>query len=111
MGHQLPPQFSELQHYAAQWALPTEKDRFHKRVGTPLSEVREFNDAMHARIHDVIAYLNEFPLDSAEPQVVTLLNMAKAYMETSHPVDLDWATTDLADAFPPDRFTFASPSC
>ena len=111
MEQELPAQFAELQRYVAAWALPTEKERFHKRISTPLAEVRRFNDDMHARIHDVIAWLDRFPLNSPEPQVATLMHLARAYMETSHPVDLDWETTDLADAFTPERFTFAAPSC
>jgi hypothetical protein len=111
MERQLATQFADLQKYVVQWALATERERFHKRISTPLPQVREFNDAMYARIHDVIAWIDQFPLDSPEPQVATLMQLARSYMETSHPVDLDWDTTDLADAFSSDRFTFAAPSC
>jgi hypothetical protein len=111
METQLPSQFQDLQRFVARWALPTEKDRFHQRIASPLAEVRTFNDAMHARIHEVISYLDAFALDSREPQVLALMSLARSYMETSHPVDLGWQTTDLADAFPSDRFTFVSPSC
>jgi hypothetical protein len=107
----LPPQFDDLRQYLADWNLPTEKERFLKRTSTPLAQVRDFNNAMYARIHDVIAYLDSFPLGSSEPQVVTLMNLARSYMETSHPVDLDWKIPDPPDAFPPERLTFLPPSC
>lgn len=106
----LPPPFADLSHYVAAWSLPSEKARFEKRVASSLAEVRSFNDAMYRRIDDIIVYLNQFPLDALTPDAQALLNLARAYMETSHPVDLDWSTTDLEDAFPSARFEFLSPS-
>jgi hypothetical protein len=107
----LPPPFADLSRYVGDWALPSEKARFEKRVGSSLQDVRSFNDAMYARIDDIIVYLNQFPLDAIPPEAQTLLTLARAYMETSHPVDLGWSTTDLEDAFPSARFKFVSPSC
>jgi hypothetical protein len=107
----LPAPFADLSCYVRDWALPSEKARFEKRVASPLAEVRAFNDAVYARIDDIIVYLNRFPLDAIPPDAQTLLTLARAYMETSHPVDLGWSTTDLEDAFPSARFQFLAPSC
>jgi hypothetical protein len=111
LASRLPPEFADLDHYVDSWALNSEQDRFERRISSRLEDVKAFNDAMFERIDAVICYLNTQPLHSPEPQVVCLMNIAKAYMETSHPVDLLWKTTDLADAFPSVRFQFREPSC
>jgi hypothetical protein len=107
----LPAPFADLCQYVEAWALPTEKARFAKRIASRLEEVGAFNDTLYERIDAVIQYLNTQPLHSTDAQVVRLMNLARAYMETSHPVDLHWKTTDLADAFASDRFEFLEPSC
>jgi len=107
----LPEPFADLSQYVGAWALTTEKERFAKRIASRLEEVCAFNEALFKRIDALIVYLNAQPLHSTDPQVVHLMNLARAYMETSHPVDLHWKTTDLADAFPSDRFEFLEPSC
>jgi hypothetical protein len=109
---QLPPVFADLQTYVDDWGLPTEKERFEKRVSSDLDTVRVFNDALFARIDEIIAHLDKLPLDeiAGRPADAALLNLALAYMETSHPVDLDWKATDLEDAFTSARFEFLSPS-
>lgn len=111
LASRLPSEFADLDHYVDTWALNSEQERFEKRISTRLEDVKSFNDAMFERIDAVICYLNTQPLESPEPQVMRLMSLAKAYMETSHPVDLLWKTTDLADAFPSDRFQFREPSC
>ena len=107
----LPTDFADLAHYVLEWALPTEKARHQKRLASSLEVVTEFNNALYPRMDSIIAYLNRFPLDAMPPETINLLNLARAYMETSHPVDLGWPTTDLEDAFPSDRFEYLPPSC
>jgi hypothetical protein len=110
-GQRLPAGFEDLEQFVTDWALPSEKARFERRLAASLEEVRHFNDTMHPRMHDVIGYLNGFPLDSLPPDATTLLALARSYMETSHPVDLGWRSTDLEDAFDSERFTMREPSC
>jgi hypothetical protein len=107
----LPDRFADLEEFVDDWALPTEKARFEKRLSTPLAQVRRFNDTIHPHMHDVIGYLNQFPLDQMPAEASTLLDLARSYMETSHPVDLGWSTTDLEDAFDSSRFRMREPSC
>jgi len=107
----LPPGFGDLERFVDDWALPRELARFERRLAASLDEVRHFNETMHPRMHDVIGYLNGFPLNSLPPDATTLLALARSYMETSHPVDLGWRSTDLEDAFDSDRFTMREPSC
>jgi len=109
-ARRLPEPFSDLEVFVDDWALPTEQARFGKRLTSTLDEVRYFNDTIHPRMHDIIGYLNQFPLDAMPPEEHTLLDLARSYMETSHPIDLGWKTIDLEDAFDPSRFTMREPS-
>jgi hypothetical protein len=110
-GGRLPAGFDDLERFVDDWALPTEKARFERRLSASLDEVRHFNDTMHPRMHEIIGYLNGYPLDGLPDDATTLLALARSYMETSHPVDLGWRSTDLEDAFDSDRFTMREPSC
>lgn len=106
----LPSEFADLEKFVGDWALPTEQKRFEKRVSSSLAEVKNFNDTLYSRIEDVINYLNKHDIKDFPEDAKHLFWMAQSYMETSHPVDLGWKTTDLDDAFPSDRFEFVPPS-
>lgn len=108
----LPAGFDALAPFVDEWALTTEKERHHKRIASPLDAVRAFNQAVAPHIHDIVAHLNRFPgadPDTLAPAERNLYNLALAYMETSHPVDLNWQRPDIDDAFPVDRLEYLSP--
>ena len=112
MTEQLPAGFEDLSTHAQAWALKTEKERHRKRVSSSLAEVRAFYGAVAPRIHDIAAHLNRFP--GADPDDLpaperTLYNLALAFMEASHPVDLNWQRPDIDDAFPVDRIEYLAP--
>nr|ART40450.1 K793 [uncultured bacterium] len=48
--------------------------------------------------------------DTLPAEVQNLHNLALAFMEVSHPIDMGWRTTDVDDAFPSSRFEFLPPS-
>jgi hypothetical protein len=109
---ELPAGFEELAPFVAEWGLATEKERHRKRVNSPLEQVRAFYQAMTPRIHDAIAYLSSFPgadpADLPRPER-NLYNLALAFMETSHPIDLNWQRPDIDDAFPVERMEYLAP--
>ena len=45
----LPSQFSEYEPWAAEWCLPTESERYAKRVATAPQELQAFYDAFYPR--------------------------------------------------------------
>jgi hypothetical protein len=109
---ELPAGFEELALFVAQWGLATEKERHRKRVGSRLEDVRSFYQAMTPRIHDIIAHLSSFPgadPDDLPPPERNLYNLALAFMETSHPIDLNWQRPDIDDAFPVERMEYLAP--
>jgi hypothetical protein len=112
MSGVLPNGFAELEPYVADWALTTERERHYKRVDTPLPEIHAFFNAVMPRIHDIVAHLNTFPgadPDDLPPGERKLFDLALAFMEASHPVDLNWQRSDIDDAFPFERMEYLAP--
>src|SRR5262245_53074127 len=107
----LPAGFENLAPFV-EWALTTEQERHHKRVASDIDDVRNFYEAVTPRMHDIIAHLCNFPgadPDDLPPPERRLYNLALAFMECSHPVDLKWQRPDIDDAFPVERMEYLSP--
>lgn len=98
-GRPLPPQFRALEPFVADWALSTEAERLGKLMRTPLAELRAFYDAIYSRADEIRAYLDGFALDAMPPDAQTLFDMLLTFVETAHPIELNWTTTDIDDAF------------
>jgi hypothetical protein len=101
----LPQQFSALEPFVVDWALPTEAERLAKLTRTPISELKVFYDAMFARAEEMKRYLADFKLDAMPEDAATLLDLLLTFIETAHPIELNWSTTDIDDAFALDRMT------
>lgn len=104
----LPPEFSDLAPWVAEWALAHERDRNRKLLSVEVEELRPFYDAMLRRMPEVRRYLDQFPLNAMPAEAATLFDLAMTFMETAHPIDLGWKTTDIEDKFPNDRFLIKS---
>lgn len=102
----LPAQFAELERFVAGWALPNEKARHVNLLARSIAELREFYDAMLPRMDEITVYLNAFALDRMPKEAQTLFDLALTFMESAHPIDLRWSTTDIEDKFPAERFQF-----
>jgi len=105
---ELPAEFSDLMPWVTEWALPHERDRNRKLLSVDVDELRSFYTAMLVRIPQVKRYLDQFPLNAMPPEATTLFYLAMTFMETAHPIDLNWKTTDIEDKFPIERFIIKS---
>jgi hypothetical protein len=61
----LPPEFADLEHFAADWVLatPTLEDRLRKRRVTPMDELHAFYDTVFPRAEAAMAYLDQFDVN------------------------------------------------
>lgn len=86
----LPSQFSDLEPYVANWALPSTRARVEKRVRTPYADIERFYHDMSPRMEAVMAFLSDYPPHEADlpADVRTLLHLAKAYTEAAMSVEL-----------------------
>ena len=58
----LPAEFADLERFT-DWCLPTEQERYDKRLASTMAEMQELYDAGMARLEDVMVYLDaRFPL-------------------------------------------------
>jgi hypothetical protein len=110
----LPAGFEDLTSVAGEWALPTEQERYEKRLSTTLSVLQSFYDAIYPRMEAVLQYLSDVPADdsaSLPKPTRKLYHLALSYFEASHPIELKWKGVDLDDAFPASRIIYQAPSC
>jgi len=101
----LPPQFAALAPFVAEWALATEAERLARLTRTPIAELKAFYDAMFPRAEEMKRYLAAFKLDAMPEDAATLLDLLLTFIETAHPIELGWTTTDIDDAFALERMT------
>jgi hypothetical protein len=55
---QLPAAFADLERFV-EWAIPTEKERYLKRLDSTIEELREFFDALAPRSEEIRDYLDK----------------------------------------------------
>jgi hypothetical protein len=101
----LPPQFSALGPFVAEWALTNEADRLKKLTRSSIAELKEFYDAIFARAEEIKTYLAPFRLDAMPEDARTLFDLLLTFVETAHPIELNWSETDIDDPFALDRMT------
>ena len=59
----LPEEFADLERFT-DWCLPTEEERYQKRLTSTMAEMQEFYDAAFPRLEAVMEYCDaRFPLD------------------------------------------------
>ena len=104
----LPPQFRDLEPFVAEWALTNEADRLAKLTRTSVADLKVFYDAIFSRAEAIKTYLMPFKLDAMSPDAQTLFDLLLTFIETAHPIELNWTTTDIDDAFALERMTIES---
>jgi hypothetical protein len=92
----LPTPFADLEPYA-DWSLPTEKERFAKRIASSMDELQTFYDAAFARIDDAMAYLDQYDLSALPADASRLIWMYYSLMTASFPVEV-WRQPRVPDS-------------
>jgi hypothetical protein len=93
----LPPEFSELEPFAATWCLPTERQRFARRMASSMDEIQAFYDACFPRAEEAIAYCDKFPLDELPADAERLLQLIYSLIMASFPVEA-WRQPHIPDS-------------
>jgi hypothetical protein len=92
----LPTDFADLEPYLA-WALPTEPERYARRLASSMAEMQSFYDAAFARLDDAIAYCDTFPLDNLPDEARTLMHLMQSLVMVSFPVEV-WKQPRVPDS-------------
>jgi hypothetical protein len=84
----LPAAFADLEPFA-DWALPSETDRYDKRLASTMEELQAFYDAAFPRLEtDGAEYLKGVPLDGISEEDQNLLWLFSSLVTVSFPVEV-----------------------
>jgi hypothetical protein len=96
MSAQLPEEFADLERFAG-WCLPTESERYAKRLSSTMDELQAFYDAAFPRLEAAMAYLDSFPLDALPEEATRLLHLCYSLVNASFPVEC-WRQPRVPDS-------------
>jgi hypothetical protein len=96
MTPSLPPEFVDLEAFA-DWCLPTEAERFGKRLASSMDEMQAFYDAAFPRLEDVLAYLDKLDLRALPEDAARLLALSYSLVNVSFPVEV-WRQARVPDS-------------
>ncbi len=96
VANQLPPAFDDLEPWA-EWALPTEPERYAKRLASTFDELQAFYDAAFPRLEDAAAYLEQLPLDDLPLDATRLLQVTYSLINISFPIEA-WRQPRVPDS-------------
>ncbi len=96
VANQLPPEFVDLEPWA-EWALPTEPERYAKRLASTFDELQAFYDAAFPRLEDAAAYLEQLPLDDLPDDATRLLQVTYSLINISFPIEA-WRQPRVPDS-------------
>jgi hypothetical protein len=100
----LPQQFSELERFIDQWALPTQSERESRRRNTTPQEREDFYQAVTPRLEAIIAWLDRFPLDAMPEEAQPLLYLILSLAEIAPTVELYRGNATVPYSFEETRF-------
>jgi hypothetical protein len=92
----LPTEFADLEPFAG-WALPTERERYAKRLASTMEELQAFYDAAFPRLEDAMTYLDQFPYSELPEDATRLLWLFSALVTVSFPVEV-WKQPRVPDS-------------
>lgn len=84
----LPPDFADLEPWAATWCLATEPERWAQRLAGTMAELEAFHAAAAPRMDAALDHLDRFPLDALPPAERNLMMLVHAFVMVSFPVEV-----------------------
>jgi len=96
----LPPEFADLKPFVETWCLPTETERFERRLASSMDEILAFYNAFFPRLEEAIDYCDRHPLNDLPDDVERLLQLIYSLVMVSMAVEVfgQPKTVDAADA-------------
>ena len=93
----LPEEFADLERFA-DWCLPTEEERYQKRLNSTMAEMQELYDAGMACLEDVMVYLDaRFPLHEMPDDAKALMHLMQSVVMVSFPIEV-WKQPRVLDS-------------
>ncbi len=92
----LPPDFADLEPFAV-WCLPTEAERYAKRLSSSIDEMQAFYDAAFPRLEAAMAYLDRLDLADLPEDAGRLLQLCYSLVNISFPIEV-WRQARVPDS-------------
>lgn len=92
----LPAGFGALEPYLA-WALPTEPERYARRLASTMEEMQAFYDTAFPLLELALAHLDKFPLHELPDPERALLHLMQSLVMVSFPVEV-WKQPRVPDS-------------
>ena len=96
MSPVLPPDFADLEPFT-DWCLPSEAERYAKRLASSMDEMQAFYDAAFPRLPQILVYLDDLPLDDLPEDAHRLLELSYSLVNISFPVEV-WRQPRVPDS-------------
>lgn len=94
----LPAEFPDLEQFA-DWALPTEGERYAKRLAATMEELQTFYDAAFPRLEPAMSHLDQYSLEDMPDDAQALLRVMMSLVTVSFPVEV-WRQPRVPDSGP-----------
>jgi hypothetical protein len=104
----LPSAFAELEAFARQWCLPTEGQRYSRRLQTPMAEQQAFYDAFFPRAKEALDYIDRYSLDDLPAEVLNLMRLLYSLVTVSVAVEA-WRQGRIPDTGASDILCLVEP--
>ena len=92
----LPTEFADLEPFS-DWCLPTERERYDKRLASTMTDMQAFYDAVTERAEEAISYCDKFPLDDMPEDVLNLMHLLYSMIMVSFPIEC-WKQPRVPDS-------------
>ena len=92
----LPAEFADLEPFA-EWAVPTERARYQKRLSKTMDELQAFYDAAFARLDAGASYLEQYDVDDMPDEAKRLVWLFCSLVTVSFPVEV-WRQPKVPDS-------------
>jgi len=92
----LPTEFADLEPFS-DWCLPTERERYDKRLARTMTGMPAFYDAVTERAEEAISYCDKFPLDDMPEDVLNLMHLLYSMIMVSFPIEC-WKQPRVPDS-------------
>jgi hypothetical protein len=84
----LPSAFAELEEFAQLWCLPTETQRWERRVNSSMADMEHFYNAFFPRLEEAIEYCDKFSLDELPQDATNLLHLIYSLIMVAMSVEI-----------------------
>lgn len=86
-----------IEPFLKEWGYRTTAERVVKRTSSSMEEINGFYETMLPWMEEILAYLDQYPLENIPSDATSIADLALAMCEVDNPVR--WKETELSSGF------------